>query len=64
MARGLSVETTAEGVETEREAAVMRALGCDQLQGFLFGRPIPAEELPADEQLPAAGAFSPAARAL
>ena len=64
LARGLSVETTAEGVETEREAAVMRALGCDQLQGFLFGRPIPAEELPADEQLPAAGAFSPAARAL
>ena len=64
LARGLSVETTAEGVETEREAAVMRALGCDQLQGFLFGRPVPAEELPADEQLPAAGAFSPAARAL
>ena len=45
MARGLSVETTAEGVENEREAAVMRALGCDQLQGYLFGRPVPADEL-------------------
>jgi diguanylate cyclase (GGDEF)-like protein len=64
LARGLSVETTAEGVETEREAAVMRALGCDQLQGFLFGRPVPAVELPEEPQLPAAGAFSPAARAL
>ena len=48
LARGLSVETTAEGVENEREAAVMRALGCDQLQGYLFGRPVPADELPKD----------------
>ena len=50
LARGLSVETTAEGVENEREAAVMRALGCDQLQGYLFGRPVPVEELDDDEQ--------------
>ena len=64
LARGLSVETTAEGVENEREAAVMRALGCDQLQGYLFGRPVPAEHLPEEPELPVAGAFSPAARAL
>ena len=64
LARGLSVETTAEGVENEREAAVMRALGCDQLQGYLFGRPVPVEELPDEGELPAAGAFSRAARAL
>lgn len=50
LARGLGVETTAEGVENEREAAVMRALGCGQLQGYLFGRPVPAEELPEEQR--------------
>jgi diguanylate cyclase (GGDEF)-like protein len=64
LARGLSVETTAEGVENEREAAVMRALGCDQLQGYLFGRPVPAEELGEGAKDPTAGAFSRGARAL
>ena len=46
LARGLGVETTAEGVETETQAAVMRQLGCTQLQGFHFGRPVRADELP------------------
>ena len=46
LARGLGVETTAEGVETENQADVMRKLGCTQLQGFHFGRPVRAEELP------------------
>jgi diguanylate cyclase (GGDEF)-like protein len=64
LARGLCVETTAEGVENEREAAVMRALGCDQLQGFLFGRPVPVDELPTAAELPASEAFSRGARAL
>lgn len=45
LARGLGVETTAEGVETEGQADVMRQLGCTQLQGFHFGRPVPASEL-------------------
>jgi len=45
LARGLGVETTAEGVETEAQAGVMRQLGCTQLQGFHFGRPVPASEL-------------------
>jgi len=45
LARGLVVETTAEGVETEAQAEVMRQLGCTQLQGFHFGRPVPAAEL-------------------
>jgi EAL domain-containing protein (putative c-di-GMP-specific phosphodiesterase class I) len=50
LARGLGVETTAEGIETVEQADVMRALGCTQLQGFLFGRPVaaqPAAKLPA-----------------
>ncbi len=45
LARGLEVETTAEGVESEAQAEVMRSLGCTQLQGFHFGRPVPAEEI-------------------
>ncbi|HET9336571.1 MAG TPA: EAL domain-containing protein [Sphingomicrobium sp.] len=45
LARGLGVETTAEGVETEAQAEVMRQLGCTQLQGFHFGRPVRADEL-------------------
>ncbi len=64
LARGLSVETTAEGVENEREAAVMRALGCDQLQGYLFGRPVPADELGEEAENIAGEAFSRGARAL
>ena len=43
LAKGLGMETTAEGVETDRQAETMRALGCDQMQGYLFGRPVPPE---------------------
>jgi diguanylate cyclase (GGDEF)-like protein len=64
LARGLNVETTAEGVENEREAAVMRALGCDQLQGYLFGRPGPAQELGGEAENFTASLFSRPARAL
>jgi diguanylate cyclase (GGDEF)-like protein len=39
LARGLDLLVTAEGVETEAEAAALTALGCDRLQGFYFGRP-------------------------
>ena len=39
------METTAEGVETAEQAMVMRRLGCDQLQGFYFGRPVVASDL-------------------
>jgi len=42
LAHGLNLTATAEGVETEDELAVLQALGCDQVQGFLLGRPAPA----------------------
>jgi len=45
LSRGLGVETTAEGVETDAQANAMRQLGCTQLQGFRFGRPVPAADL-------------------
>ncbi|WP_238550658.1 EAL domain-containing protein [Blastomonas sp. AAP53] len=41
LARGLDMEVTAEGVETHEQATLLRAAGCDKLQGFLFGRPMP-----------------------
>lgn len=40
MAEELGMKTTAEGIETADELAVMRDLGCTQLQGYLFSRPI------------------------
>ena len=50
LARGLGVETTAEGVETLEQAEVMRTLGCTQLQGFYFGRPVPPGQLERTER--------------
>jgi len=49
LARSLRLELVAEGIETEAQAAVLRAMGCDELQGYLFARPLPPaafEELP------------------
>jgi diguanylate cyclase (GGDEF)-like protein len=37
--------TTAEGVETERQRELLRALGCSEMQGYLFSAPKPAAEL-------------------
>jgi len=44
MAKSLEMSTTAEGVETAEEAALIRNLGCDKIQGFYFGRPMSNEE--------------------
>nr|WP_234038397.1 EAL domain-containing protein [Erythrobacter sp. YJ-T3-07] len=40
MAKSLEMKTTAEGVETEDEASLVRRMGCDRIQGFYFGRPM------------------------
>jgi EAL domain-containing protein (putative c-di-GMP-specific phosphodiesterase class I) len=44
MAQSLEMETTAEGVETEGEYDLIRAMGCTKIQGFYFGRPMPAAD--------------------
>jgi diguanylate cyclase (GGDEF)-like protein len=44
LARAINLETVAEGVETAEAAAKLRELGVDNLQGFHFARPMPAEE--------------------
>ena len=40
----LNCEIIAEGVETETQAALLREMGCDVAQGYLFGRPANAEQ--------------------
>jgi EAL domain-containing protein (putative c-di-GMP-specific phosphodiesterase class I) len=42
MGQRLGLTTVAEGVETLEELQVLRDMGCDQIQGFLFSRAIPA----------------------
>ena len=44
MADSLGMSTTAEGAETEEELAMIRQLGCRKVQGYLFGRPMMAED--------------------
>ena len=44
MAESLEMSTTAEGVETEHELSLIRQLGCRKIQGYYFGRPMPAHE--------------------
>ncbi len=44
MAQSLGMETIAEGVEHDEQLSQLQALGCNQVQGFLTGRPVPANE--------------------
>jgi diguanylate cyclase (GGDEF)-like protein len=44
MARELGLAVTAEGIETAEQGALMRELGCDSAQGYLYARPMPANE--------------------
>lgn len=44
LATDLGMTVTAEGAETLEDLELIRALGCDEVQGFLFGRPMPSEE--------------------
>jgi len=47
LAHRLDMTVTVEGIETELQAELISELACDQMQGFLFGRPMPAADLPA-----------------
>jgi EAL domain-containing protein (putative c-di-GMP-specific phosphodiesterase class I) len=44
LARALQIEVVAEGVETESQFRTLSELACDQVQGFLLSRPLPAAE--------------------
>jgi CheY-like chemotaxis protein len=45
LAHGLNLVVVAEGVETEGQLAFLRDMGCDKIQGYLFSRPLPADDL-------------------
>jgi diguanylate cyclase (GGDEF)-like protein len=45
LGKSLGVPTIAEGVESERDAEVLRSLGCTIAQGFLYSKPVPAADL-------------------
>lgn len=45
LARSLNIPVTAEGVERESQVRVLLDCGCDELQGYLFAKPMPAAEL-------------------
>ena len=47
LGKSLGLAVVAEGVETEAQAEFLRARGCTLMQGFLFSRPVPAEEITA-----------------
>ncbi|MGB4584227.1 MAG: EAL domain-containing protein [Rhodoferax sp.] len=42
LAHALKLKVVAEGVETEAQARLLRELDCDEMQGYLFSRPVPA----------------------
>jgi EAL domain-containing protein (putative c-di-GMP-specific phosphodiesterase class I) len=44
LAKSLKMKTIAEGVETELQLSMYKQKGCDEIQGFYFSKPVPAEE--------------------
>jgi diguanylate cyclase (GGDEF)-like protein len=48
LGESLGISTTAEGVETAEQRDFVAHEGCDQIQGYLYSRPVPASEMPSD----------------
>ena len=45
LAHSLDLDVVAEGVEQEEQAQRLRELHCDEMQGFLFGKPVPVADI-------------------
>ena len=54
LSQSLRLKVVAEGVETETQASLLLSHGCDELQGYLFGRPMPTEQFEEQFLRPAA----------
>jgi EAL domain-containing protein (putative c-di-GMP-specific phosphodiesterase class I) len=48
LAHALKLKVVAEGVETEAQSRLLRLLGCEEFQGFLFSKPVPREDFEAN----------------
>jgi len=48
LARSLRLKTVAEGVDSAHQAAFLAAQGCDEIQGYFFGKPLPPDAFAAD----------------
>jgi EAL domain-containing protein (putative c-di-GMP-specific phosphodiesterase class I) len=64
LARGLNVPVLAEGVETKEQHAFLAKEQCDEVQGYLIGRPLPIEDYAALTGAPIALAARKARNAL
>jgi diguanylate cyclase len=47
LAHALNLDVVAEGVESEEQAKILRLLRCDQMQGYLTGKPVPRDQITA-----------------
>jgi EAL domain-containing protein (putative c-di-GMP-specific phosphodiesterase class I) len=45
LANAFNIPVTAEGIEREEQASILRLSGCDEFQGYLFGKPMAASEI-------------------
>ena len=45
LARSLKLKVVAEGVDSEEQASALRELACDEMQGYLFSKPLPPSDL-------------------
>ena len=45
LAHGLRLKVVAEGVETQAQADLLRDIGCELAQGYLYSKPVPAETI-------------------
>jgi EAL domain-containing protein (putative c-di-GMP-specific phosphodiesterase class I) len=55
LAHSLKLKVVAEGVETEEQSRLLQLLSCDQMQGFLFSRPLPSDVFEARYLVASAG---------
>lgn len=47
MARGIGISTVAEGIETQEQLEVLRDVGCDMVQGYVYSKPLSVPEFDA-----------------